>query len=133
MTLEEAKFADVILEYIASRTVVYRKEFNEKFDNEYEYSDLKKYVSLLISDNLIDDPISIQDTIENNDKKLLLSSFFKVTPYGKSFYYFKGGYTKMVLNKIKEKRSKKRKEYFEISKDVLLILLSLLSIYIGIS
>lgn len=130
MTEKEAKTADVFLNFIASRTSVGRGEFNQKF--QIDDDERKKYMSLLIGDKLIENPIyEDKDALGEIVKKT--NSSLKITPYGKSFYYFNGGYTKMIENERKEQRSKKRKEIFDISKDVILILLSLLSFYLGTS
>lgn len=130
MTPEEAKTADVFLNFIASRTKVGRGEFNQKF--QIDDDERKKYMSLLIGDKLIENPIyEEKDALGEIVKKT--DSSLKITPHGKSFYYFNGGYTKMIENEIKEERSKKRKEIFDIAKDILLILLSCLSLYIGTS
>ena len=124
MTLQEAKIADQFLLYFITYKSFDDSRESNSFRGRYNRHVFNKYMSLLKNDNIIEiEDVDSHDVSEIPEEKL--------TDYGSYFYHFLGGYEKKVKLNIEKKKAKKRKEYFEITKDTLLILLSLLSLYLG--
>ena len=143
MTLQEAKIADQILNYVISKVSRNRKVGFKIDDSNFSYlkqfKDFEKYFSLFIADGYLqiedNSSINLLAGDESPEQKSRVQKVrgnacfsYKVTDKAVSFMNFKGRFSKRIEEELKQEKADKRKEIFQISKDIFLILLSTLSL-----
>lgn len=123
MTLDEAKIADRILNDINTTNKykkigmnpTFKKDYIDSKEGErYQFRE-DEYFYLFTADKLI---------VKKNRRPEGDFDFY-LTDKGLACILFKGGYTKMIEEKIEKKRREKNKYRFDIGKDIVLILLAI--------